>query len=60
MINKNITNNLATGFMQSADRFPNRPALVVNQEEYTYGQLQSMSCEITKKIISVKQAHTKL
>ena len=47
---KQVEFNLAVGFFNSTNRFPERPALVVNDLTYSYEELSKMSAVISEQI----------
>lgn len=43
--------NLLSGFLNSAEHFPERPALVVSRQAFTYAQLRQRGAEIARTIL---------
>src|SRR5437763_15041965 len=55
-----LSRSLITGFLRAADRFPNRPALVVNGETVTYVQLLSYVTRISQTVQQSQQSQEPL
>ena len=48
--NRTVARSLWTGFMQSAERFPERPAVVVEGIELSYREMRDKACRIAATI----------
>lgn len=54
------SHSLITGFIQSLERFPNRPALEVDDRSFTYQQLGNIVSRIAAMILDARPANQEL